>query len=110
MVVWDRSELFSNLANPAFLTGLCTAPGPLMSTLTLAIVLGTMIALPGCIDAFAARELYARECGSRIASRPRADGRGGRRNHRDEPVEKNDGVLTHGAVKELLSELTGAKH
>lgn len=58
MTVWDWSVFFSNLVNPAILNGLWTTIWLTLSTLTLAIVLGTVVALIGRIDSWATRGFY----------------------------------------------------
>lgn len=58
MTVWDWSVFFSNLVNPAILNGLWTTIWLTLSTLTLAIVLGTIVALVGRIDSWATRGFY----------------------------------------------------
>lgn len=60
MTVWDWSVFFSNLVNPAILNGLWTTIWLTLSTLTLAIVLGTAVALIGRIDTVVTRGFY--EC------------------------------------------------
>jgi len=58
MTVWDWSVFFSNLVNPAILNGLWTTIWLTLSTLTLAIVLGTVVALIGRVDSWATRGFY----------------------------------------------------
>jgi polar amino acid transport system permease protein len=57
--VWDWSIFFSNLVHPAILAGLWTTIWLTLSTLALAIVLGTIIALIGRVDTVATRGFYA---------------------------------------------------
>ncbi|MGY5775274.1 amino acid ABC transporter permease [Rhizobium sp. LEGMi135b] len=58
MSVWDWSVFFDDLTHPAILTGLWTTVWLTMTTLLLAIVLGTIIALIGRIDNIIARGFY----------------------------------------------------
>jgi polar amino acid transport system permease protein len=59
MTVWDWSVFFSNLVNPAILDGLWTTIWLTLVTLTLAIVLGTVVALIGRIDTWVTRIFYS---------------------------------------------------
>ncbi len=58
MTVWDWSVFFSNLVNPAILSGLWTTIWLALSTLALAIMLGAVVALVGRIDMPATTVFY----------------------------------------------------
>jgi polar amino acid transport system permease protein len=58
MSVWDWSVFFDNLVHPAILQGLWTTVWLTFTTLILAIVLGTVVALIGRFDNFVARGFY----------------------------------------------------
>ena len=58
MTVWDWSVFFANLVNPAILTGLWTTVWLTLSTLALAIALGTAVALVGRMETAVTQAFY----------------------------------------------------